>query len=47
MGIGVTEKAIKVTGFIISLLKDVKITEEWEILDMLGFSQQLGLVPEF
>ena len=46
MGISATEKAIKVTGVVISRLTDGKIIEEWEILDMLGFFQQLGLVPE-
>jgi steroid delta-isomerase-like uncharacterized protein len=46
MGISSTEKPIKVTGVVISRLKDGRIIEEWEILDMLGFFQQLGLVPE-
>ena len=46
MGIDATDKAIKVTGVVISRITDGKIIEEWEILDMLGFCQQLGLVPE-
>jgi len=46
MGISATEKVIKVTGVVISRITDGKIIEEWEMLDMLGFFQQLGLVPE-
>ena len=46
MGISATENNIKVNGVVISLVEDGKIIEEWEILDMLSFFQQLGLVPE-
>ena len=46
MGISATEKVIKVTGVVISRITDGKIIEEWEMLDMLDFFQQLGLVPE-
>ncbi|MEN8250501.1 MAG: ester cyclase [Bacteroidota bacterium] len=46
MGISATEKTIKVTGVVVSRLADGKIIEEWEILDMLSFFQQLGLVSE-
>jgi steroid delta-isomerase-like uncharacterized protein len=45
-GISATGKVIKVTGVVISRLTDGKIIEEWEMLDMLGFFKQLGLVPE-
>ena len=46
MGMSATGKTVKVTGIVISRLTDGKIIEEWEILDMAGFLQQLGLVPE-
>ncbi len=46
MGMSASEKAVKVTGVVISRLTGGMIIEEWEILDMTGFLQQLGLVPE-
>jgi len=46
MGIPPTKKAVKVRGVVISKIQENKILEEWEVLDNLGFFQQLGLVPD-
>lgn len=46
MGVKATDKAVKVSGIVISRLADGKIIEDWELLDQLSFFQQLGLVPE-
>lgn len=43
MGISSTGKPVKVHGMILSQFEGGKITEEWEILDMLGLFQQLGV----
>ena len=43
MGIPATGKPLKVHGMVLSRLADGKIVEEWEILDMLGMLQQLGV----
>lgn len=45
MGIPPTKKTVEVRGVVISKFQDNKISEEWEILDNLGFFQQLGVVP--
>jgi steroid delta-isomerase-like uncharacterized protein len=44
LGIPATGKQVNVRGMVISRLKDGKIIQEWEILDMLGMFQQLGVV---
>lgn len=44
MGIPATGKEVTVHGMVISRLEDGKIIEEWEILDMLGMFQQLGVI---
>ena len=44
LGIPATEKSIRVHGMVQSRLEAGKIVEEWEILDMLGMFQQLGIV---
>lgn len=46
MGIPATHKSVEVRGMVMSRFKDNKIAEEWEILDNLGFLQQLDVVPE-
>ncbi|WP_321372359.1 ester cyclase [uncultured Desulfuromusa sp.] len=45
MGIPPTKKTVAVRGMVISKFQDNKISEEWEILDNLGFFQQLGVAP--
>lgn len=44
MGIPATGKPLSVHGMVISRIEDGRIIEEWEILDMLGLVQQLGVV---
>ena len=44
MGIPPTGKRVKVKGMILSHFHDGKIVEEWEVLDMLGLFQQVGVV---
>jgi len=46
MGIPPTKQAVKVQGVVISTIQDSKIIEEREILDNLGFFQQLGVIPD-
>lgn len=43
LGIPATGKLLSVHGMVLSRLEDGKIIEEWEILDMLGMFQQLGI----
>ncbi len=43
MGIPATGRPVKVHGMVLSRLEHGKIAEEWEILDMLGMFQQLGV----
>ncbi len=44
MGIPPTGESIAVRGMVQSRLEGGRIIEEWEILDMLGLLQQLGVV---
>ena len=44
MGIPATGRSLKVHGMVLSRLEKGKIAEEWEVLDMLGMFQQLGIV---
>jgi len=44
MGMPATGKQLTVPGLVLSRLQDGMIVEEWEILDMLGMFQQLGVV---
>ena len=46
LGVKATDKAVKVSGVVISRFEEGKIIEDWELLDQLRFFQQLGLVPE-
>ncbi len=44
MGIHATGNQVTVHGMVLSRLEDGKIIEEWEMLDMLGMFQQLGVL---
>ncbi len=44
MGIPATGNPLSVHGMVRSRIQDGKIIEEWEILDMLGMFQQLGVI---
>ena len=44
MGLPGTGRPVKLQGMILSHFRDGKITEEFEILDMLAMFQQLGVV---
>ena len=43
MGVPATGKPLKVHGMVLSRLENGMIIDEWEILDMLGMLQQLGV----
>jgi len=44
-GIGATGKKVRLASIIIYCFAGGKIVEEWEIFDVLGLYQQLGLAP--
>ena len=44
MGIPATGRQLAVQGMVLTRFEDGRIAEEWEILDMLGLFQQLGVV---
>lgn len=46
MGIPPTGKVISLTGIDIHVLRDGKMAEHWDLVDMLGLLQQLGVVPQ-
>jgi predicted ester cyclase len=43
-GIPATGKQIEVMGILIHHMKDGKIIEVWEVLDMMGLLEDLGIV---
>ena len=45
MGIPPTGNRVSVAGITISRFKDGKVSEEWEVYDMMGMMQQLGVIP--
>lgn len=45
LGIPPTGKPVMVTGMALLGLRDGKISENWNELDMLGAMQQLGVIP--
>ncbi len=45
LGVPATGKCIKFSGCSIYHFRDGKITEQWEYGDLLGFMQQLGVIP--
>ena len=45
MGIPPTGNRVSVAGITISRFKDGKVSEEWEVYDMMGMMQQLGAIP--
>ncbi len=44
-GIAPTGKKVTVTGINIDRIAGGKIAEEWEIFDLMGMMQQLGVIP--
>jgi steroid delta-isomerase-like uncharacterized protein len=46
MGIPASGKALSITGIDIHGLRNGKMAEHWDIVDLLGLLQQLGLVPQ-
>jgi len=45
MGIPPTGNRVSVAGITISCFKDGKVSEEWEVYDMMGMMHQLGAIP--
>jgi steroid delta-isomerase-like uncharacterized protein len=45
MGIPPTGNHVSVAGITISRFEDGKVSEEWEVYDMMGMMQQLGVIP--
>jgi predicted ester cyclase len=45
MGMPVTGKRFRSAGMVIDTVVDGAIVERWELSDLLGMLQQLGLVP--
>ena len=45
-GIPPTNKLVRNRGMLIYRIAEGKVVEHWEILDMLGVIQQLGVVPQ-
>jgi len=45
MGIAPTGNRVSVVGITISRFKGGKVSEEWEVYDMMGMMQQLGVIP--
>ena len=45
MGIPPTGNRVSVAGITISRFEGSKVTEEWEVYDMMGMMQQLGVIP--
>ena len=45
MGIPPTGKQATMTSIVISRIEGGKIAEDWESADVLGFFQQLGVIP--
>lgn len=46
LGIPPTGKPMTLTGMALLVLRDGKITENWNELDMLGALRQLGVIPK-
>jgi len=47
LGIPATGKRVRFSGCSIYHFRDDKIVQQWEYGDLLGFLQQLGVVPSF
>ena len=45
MGIEPTGKAVSIEGMGMQRIADGKIAEEWDIIDVMGLMQQIGVVP--
>lgn len=46
MGIPATGKSITLRGIDIHGMRDGRMSEHWDVVDMLGLLQQLGAIPE-
>ena len=46
LGIPPTGKSLTITGMALLILREGKITENWNELDMLGALRQLGVIPK-
>ena len=46
MGIPATGKSVIVSGIDIHLLRNGKLAEHWDVVDMLSLLQQLGVLPQ-
>jgi predicted ester cyclase len=45
-GAAPTNRQVVLTGITISRCEDGRIAEEWELVDVAGLLQQIGLLPE-
>jgi steroid delta-isomerase-like uncharacterized protein len=45
LGIAPTNKEVSIRMFVLHFITNGKITEDWVLVESLGFFQQLGLVP--
>jgi predicted ester cyclase len=44
-GTAPTGREVEFSGLTVSRCRDGKITEEWELVDMMGLLQQIGAIP--
>lgn len=45
MGVEPTGNRVEITGHTVIRIRDGKITEEWNIADVMGLMQQIGAIP--
>lgn len=44
-GLAPTGNAVRISGIIISRIREGRAVEEWEVFDLMGLMQQLGAIP--